>query len=227
MTEYSSKIKRNAEELAAFCKMAYRKGYIAGTEGNFSIRIPGDRFLITPGGMNKGLIESADMVICDKKGAKTEGAHESSSEARLHAMIYEYRSDVNAICHTHSVFATAFSLAGESLDKAILPEFVTLLGAAPLVPYATPGSEQLAMNLKKFVNGRDAFLLEKHGPLTVGRSLTEAFNRTEILERYAEILYYSRQINKTGLLPRSETRRLLEIGGRQDLLESIMTGEDN
>jgi len=220
-------ITRKAEELAEFCKRLYEKEYIAGIEGNLSLRLPENRFMITPKGLNKGFISSKDMVTCDLDGNKIEGAHEPSSEVKIHAAVYKHRNDVNAVCHAHPIFATVFSLAGKPLNKAILPEFIAALGVVPLVKYATPGSEKLASNLIEVVEKYDAFLFEKHGSLTLGRSMIEAFNRTEILERYSKFLFYAQQIGSLKLIPRQETDRLLDIGGRQNLKGQIITEENS
>ena len=216
-----------AEEIADFCSRLYHKEYITGIEGNLSIRLTDNRILITPGGLNKGYITSNDMVICDANGAKLEGIHEPSSEIKMHVAIYERRNDVNAVCHAHPLFATVFSLAGKPFDKAILPEFVITLGIVPVVKYATPGSEKLASNLLEVMDEYDAFLLERHGSLTLGRSMMEAFNRTEILERYSKLLFYARPIESLKLISREETDLLLEIGGRQYLKGIIIAGENN
>lgn len=218
---------KQAEELAEFCNRLYDKEYITGIEGNLSVRLPENRIMITPKGLNKGFITSKDMVVCDASGAKLEGIHEPSSEVTIHAAVYKYRNEINAVCHAHPVFATAFSLAGKPFNKAILPEFVTTLGIVPVVRYATPGSEKLASNLLEVIDKYEAFLLEKHGSLTLGRSMMEAFNRTEILERYSKLLFYARQIESLKLIPREETDRLLDIGGRQNLKGIIIAGKSD
>ena len=216
-----------AEELAQFCQRLYRKEYIAGNEGNLSIRLDQSRFIITPGGLNKGYITADDMVVCDQNGTKLEGAHVPSSEVKIHATAYRARTDVNAVCHAHPVFATSFSVAGVSFNEAVLPEFVVALGIAPLVKYATPGSDRLAANLAEVVGKYDAFLLRAHGTLTLGASLTEAFNRTEILERYAGILFHTRRIGNPPLLPLKEAKHLLDLGGRKHLKGEIIGLENS
>jgi L-fuculose-phosphate aldolase len=216
-----------AKELVMYCKLLYHRGYIAGIEGNLSIRLSEGRFMVTPRGLNKGLISVNDIIVCDPDGKKLEGVHEPSSEAKIHVAVYKHRSDINAVCHAHPTFATAYSLAGRSFDSAILPEFVATLGIAPLVKYGTPGSEKLASNLIEVLDKHDAFLLERHGSLTIGKSLAEAYNRTEILERYAKLLYYAGQIESPKLLSREETERLLDLGGRQALKGIIKSREDD
>lgn len=218
---------RHAEELAEFCRRLYGRKYIAGAEGNLSLRLPDDRILITPKGLNKGFIGPEDLVTCDSEGEKLEGIHAPSSEVKIHTAVYKNREDINAVCHAHPVFATAFSLAGKPFNEAILPEFVVALGAVPVVKYGTPGSQKLASNLLEVLEEHDAFLLEKHGSLTLGRTMMEAFNRTEILERYSKLLFYARQIESLKSIPREETDRLLDIGGRPNLRGEIITGNND
>ncbi len=220
-------ISGHAKELAEFCRRLYNGKYITGTEGNLSLRLPDDRILITPGGFNKGFINPEDIITCNPDGEKLEGIHQPSSEVKIHITVYKNRKKVNALCHAHPVFATAFSLAGEPLNEAILPEFVIALGIVPVVKYATPGSRELASNLLEVLEKYDAFLLEKHGSLTLGRTMMEAFNRTEILERYSKLLFYARQIESPKLIPREEADRLLDIGGRPYLKEIIIAGEND
>jgi L-fuculose-phosphate aldolase len=220
-------IAEQTEELAEFSRRLYNRGYIAGIEGNLSIRLSDNRILITPGGFNKGFIGPKDLVICGSDGQKLEGIHNPSSEVKIHVAVYKYRNDINAVCHAHPVFTTVFSISGEPFNKAILPEFVATLGVVPVVKYATPGSEKLASNLIEVIEKYDAFLLERHGSLTLGRSMTEAFNRTEILERYSKILFYARQLEPPRLIPREETDRLLDIGGRRNLRGTIIAREND
>ncbi|UCC80700.1 MAG: class II aldolase/adducin family protein [Candidatus Zixiibacteriota bacterium] len=220
-------INGQTQELAEFCRRLYNRKYIAGTEGNLSLRLPDDKILITPGGFNKGFINPEDMVTCNSDGEKLEGIHQPSSEVKIHVTVYKNRKDVNALCHAHPVFATAISLAGKPLNEAILPEFVTALGVVPVVRYATPGSQELALNLLEVLEKYDAFLLEKHGSLTLGRTMMEAFNRTEILERYSKLLFYTGQVESPKLIPREEADRLLDIGGRSNLKGVIIAGENN
>jgi len=40
-------------EIVRVCKRLYERGLIAGPDGNVSVRLPGDRVLVTPSGMSK------------------------------------------------------------------------------------------------------------------------------------------------------------------------------
>jgi L-fuculose-phosphate aldolase len=166
-------------------------------------------------------MSSGDIVICDKDGKKISGTYQPSSEYKMHVLIYKYRYDVKAVCHGHPVCATAYACAGKPLNKAILPEILISLGAVPLVEYATPGSDKLSQNLGSYLGRYDAFLLQSHGVVTLGKSIEEAFNRLEKVERYASILLNAEQIGGAKLLSRSETELLLNLSGRVSILDDI------
>ena len=213
-----------AIEIADFGKRLYERKYICATEGNLSARLSDGRIMITPTDFNKGNLKPSDMVICDADSKRGDGAPVQSSEFRLHLVVYEKRPEIGAVCHAHPVYATAFSVARVSLNKAVLPEIVSALGAIPLVAYAPPGSRELGENLKRHVNRYDAFLLEAHGVVTIGRSCEEAFNRMEMVERFAHILYIAEQIGELKLLTSKETLRLLEEAGRLAIKTEIICG---
>ena len=70
--------------------------------------------------------------------------------------------------HAHPPTATAFAVAGEGIPEDVLPEITLLLGAVPVVPYATPGTSALGDAVEPFIAGREAVLLANHGALDLG-----------------------------------------------------------
>jgi len=73
-----------------------------------------------------------------------------------------------------------------------MPEIVLTVGAIPLVPYATPGTEELARALEPWIDHHDAFLLASHGVLTLGRDVREALHRMERVEHLAKVTLAAR-----------------------------------
>jgi L-fuculose-phosphate aldolase len=80
----------------------------------------------------------------------------------------------------------------------------------PLIPYATPGTDDLAMRLGREVETADSFLLESHGAIAVGKDLKDAFHRMETLEAHAELQYHLAVLGKGRPLPADEVRRILK-----------------
>ena len=108
------------------------------------------------------------------------------------------RPEIRSVIHAaHPPSATAFAAAGIPLDRLQLPEMLVLLGTVGC-RCRTPrrGSEALADNLAELLPGHDAFLLENHGALTLGRSVRQAALRMDLLEQNARISLLVRQLGK-------------------------------
>lgn len=185
--------------------------YHAALAGNISARVTGNHLLCTRHGADIGQLRPADIVLCDLTGDCTGEDILPTSEFSLHRIAYAEREDVGAVIHAHPPTATAFAAASAPLDQLMLPEMLVLLGPVALVPYATPGTEDLAQRLKAFLPTHDGFLLENHGALTVGRDLAEAALRMELLEHNARITLTVRQLGKPYVLKREDQESLLEI----------------
>jgi L-fuculose-phosphate aldolase len=185
--------------------------YHAALSGNISFRISEDFVLCTRHGADKGDLSPDDIVVCSMDGKKVEGNGDPTSEYAMHRMAYCERPDVRAVIHAHPPAATAFAAASVPLDSLMLPEMVVLLGPVALVPYATPGTEELAQQLKLYLGNHDALLLENHGGLTVGSDLRQAALRMELLEHNAQITLNVRQIGKPFVLASREMDSLMAI----------------
>lgn len=208
-------------EITEIGRRLYERDHICGTEGNLSARLSDGKILITPSGANKGYLKPEDMIICSADGEKLDGAGEPSSETKLHTEIYEWRKDVIAICHAHPIYSTAYSVAGISLNRPVLPEIVGTLGAIPLAGYASPGSPDLPETLADLIDRYDAFLLKSHGVLTVGKSIEDAFDKLESIERFARVLFLADRMGGAKLLSVKETERLLRKAGRMNIMSEL------
>ncbi len=149
--------------------------------GNVSLRI-GDRVMITPTGMRFKDMEADDIAIIDLEGRILGGNKPPSSEWPFHCGIYRNRPEINALVHSHSREATAWSCM-----RKPIPAFhfsIAELGGThiPCSDYAPPGSEalsQLAINTLGTLNG---CLLGSHGVIAVGKDLTHALDNAELIE---------------------------------------------
>ena len=172
----------------------YHRGYVVATDGNISVRLSDDTLMITPSGIEKGTMQPSDMVIISFDGTKVAGTRKPSSEYKLHVAVYENRPDVKAVIHAHPPLCTALTLAGVTLDTPLVPEVVLALGSIPTAPYGTPSTDQVPQSITPYIPTCDALLLERHGSLTVGVSLSDAYNKLEKLEHYAQTVITAMQI---------------------------------
>ena len=176
-------------------------GLVAGTWGNISARVPDEElFIITPSGKDYRMLSAGDAVIVDKTGKVVEGHLGPSSELPLHLAIYEARSDIKAIVHTHSVFASACAVAHKEIPPMIEDLVQMIGGAVPVAAYALPGTPELAKNAVQALRGRNGVLLANHGVVGCGRSLREALTACELIEKAARIYVYSMSLGGPHIL---------------------------
>lgn len=196
-------------ELVRFSKWLYRLGFMTGTSGNLSVRLDQEKLLVTPTGVSKYLLRSADIVIVDLEGRQLTGSRKVTSEIGMHLAIYRNREDVEAVIHSHPPIATAFACAGRPLDEMLCQEAVMILGAVPLASYATTGTDEVSASLAPLVPKHDAILMANHGAVTYGGSLFNAFSKMETLEHVAQVSLVAHQLGSSHTLHEEQGERLL------------------
>lgn len=182
------------KELVEICKLLYDRNLVAASDGNISVRINDIHLLITPSGKNKGFLHPEEIIVIDIDGNVIEGKGKASREYPMHRTIYMERNDVNAVVHTHPVYATAFAMTGQNIPDNYLIESRVALGKVGLAPYAPAGSLQLAQNIRPFVKDCNAVLLMNHGAIAYGENLMSAYNKMEVLETVSKTIIVSRQV---------------------------------
>ena len=162
-----------------------RKGYLMATGGNLSIRVSGgNAFAITPSNYDYMKMTPEDVCILDFELKVLEGHLQPSVESSMHSAIYQSRPDVNAVVHTHQVYASALSLI-KSPIPALFDEQARFLGrTVEIIPYAPSGTGFLKNTIAKHVkNKNNAFLMQNHGALCLGHDVERAEHNVEILEK--------------------------------------------
>lgn len=200
------------KKVVEISKRVYDRGLVAGAGGNVSARKPGsEEVFITPSGLCKGYLKPTDILKINLRGEILEGSLKPTSETSLHTAIYKIRSDVNAVVHAHPPISTGFACAGIPLDYSIYPEIIVMLGEIPLVEYVTPTTEELAETVAKYAKRYDALLLKSHGTITLGNSLEQAYQRTELFEHFANLVLVSRLLGGPEPLPQAEIKKLRSL----------------
>lgn len=199
------------KEIIEYGKKLVENGLTKGTGGNLSIC---DResglMAITPSGIDYFLIKPEEIVLIDVETGKiVEGDALPSSERDMHRIFYKYRTDIDAIIHTHTTFAA--TIACLNIDLPAVHYLVALAGPdVRCAEYATYGTVALAKNAYKAMKDRKACLLANHGMLAGGGSLAEAYNITEEIEFCCELYYRAKSIGNPVILPEDEMTRMME-----------------
>lgn len=202
------------EQLCEIGRRCWQKGWTAANDGNFSLRLEENVFLVTPSGVSKGFLTPELLLLTDSAGRKLgEWGGVPSSELMLHLRCYARRPDVRAVVHVHPPVGTAFAAARIPLDAPILSEVLMSLGDIPVAPYGTPGTAELPDSVVPYLAEHNALLLANHGALTLGATLLQAYERMETLEHTAKIFLYARLLG--GGVPLTEEQIAPLIRRRQ------------
>lgn len=172
------------------CHKMWQLGWVAANDGNVSIKLQKDLFLVTPTGISKSFITPEKLLVVDGTGKVLEAADKNarpSSEFKMHLRCYKEREDVNAVVHAHPPTATGYAVAHKALDEYSMIETVIAIGSVPVAPYGTPSTEEVPDAIAPFLPYHDVLLLANHGALTVGSDLITAYYRMETLELFAKI----------------------------------------
>lgn len=165
----------------------WQRQLVAANDGNLSARLPDGTILCTPTGVSKGMLTEGMLSIMTPTGEmlRPGDGPGPSSEIRMHLRVYRVDPTVGAVVHTHPPYSTVFAIRGEPLRGDLMTETLMTLPEVPVIPFATPGTDELPDALQPFIKGRQACLLEFHGALTWGPSLTEAYLTMERVESLA------------------------------------------
>lgn len=185
-----------------------QKGYLMATGGNISMRVLGQNvFAITPSNYDYMKMTPGDVCILNFDLEVLEGERKPSVEAAMHGAIYQVRGDVNAIVHTHQVYASALTLIKASIPS-LFDEQARFLGrSVDIIPYAPSGTGMLKNTIAKHVqNHNNAFMMQNHGALIFGHDMERAVHNVEILEKcalaYLLAICSERKISKIPLAVR-------------------------
>jgi L-fuculose-phosphate aldolase len=202
------------EELAEYSRKVYERGFVAATDGNLSVRNPEGGIFITPSGVSKGKVTAGDILLVDYEGNKLEGSGKVSTEVKIHLLVYKHRKEVNAVIHTHPIYATAFASTGKGFTKPVFPEVALTLGKIPLCDFAVPSTEEVPDSMLPYVDYVWALLLANHGAVTFGKNLEDAFLKTEKLEHTAQILWVAESLGGAKSIPQEKLKKIYDISER-------------
>jgi len=196
------------EQLVEISKQLVESGLNKGTSGNVSVR-DGDGLIITPSGISVEKMSASGMVRMQFDGT-FENNKKPSSEWRFHRDILQSRPEINAVIHTHSMFAT--TLACLNLDIPPFHYMIAISGGDTIrcAPYALFGSQLLSDFALKALVDRKACLLGNHGMIALGRDLEDAFAVAVEVENLCEQYWRVLQIKKPSLLNKTQMQEVFK-----------------
>jgi methylthioribulose-1-phosphate dehydratase len=197
-------------ELIAAAKHFYDRGWMAGTAGNLSARLPDGSFWITASGRQKGQLTPSDFIRMNLDGAIVEQPvpeARPSAETSIHLAVYNCFPEAKACYHVHSIEANLVSrlTAGDAVS---LPAIEMLKGLGvweenPQVSMPLFANylevPKIAKEISEFFAVSSpsvpALLIRDHGITVWGDSTAAAYNYVEIVEYIFRYTLAASQLN--------------------------------
>lgn len=222
-TEMNATEATSREQIIQAARLLFRAGVMSHSgHGNMSVRIPeGDRMLLTTGGVIADL-STDQLALVDFAGSVLEGAlYPATREiVAMHSGVYQARSDVRAIIHTHSPRVTTFALAKRALPCAY--EALLRFGVVddiPVADWAPRGSDESVRAIVRTLEahpGIPAVLLANHGLLAFGQDILGAAHLVIAMEEAAELTLEAQTLGGVQPFPpgalEQVRKRLAEFG---------------
>ena len=189
------------------CRGMNALGINQGTSGNISLRHDSG-LLITPTSVPYETMQPEQIVFMDLDGS-FDPAQRPSSEWRFHLDILKARPEINAVVHAHPPYSTILAIMG--LEIPPIHYMIACAGGDTVrcAPYATFGTQELSEHAVRALEDRLACLLEHHGMIAVGPSLSKAMWLAVEVETLARQYHGCLQIGTPRWLPEAEIKNVL------------------
>ncbi|NNN19268.1 MAG: class II aldolase/adducin family protein [Acidimicrobiaceae bacterium] len=178
-------------EIIQACRVLTRLGLVQGF-GHVSARLDDGTVLITPR-KGLGLVKEDELVHLDHAGTKLNNGN-PPLEAAMHLAVFAARSDVSAICRTHSRYVNVMGIS--KLPIEVVHGFgAELRGTVPVhnSPFLVTSGDQ-GHAVVEALKSAHGIVLPGNGSLVVGESVGDACVKTIFLEESAELQFLSRQL---------------------------------
>jgi L-fuculose-phosphate aldolase len=210
--------------LIAACQSLNALGINQGNAGNISLRTD-NAMLISPSAipydqlrpeliahMSLDRRQPAITTPNDPTGIWTSpwtGPCKPSSEWRFHRDILRARPEINAIVHTHAIFATSLAIVHRSIEACHY--MIACFGGHDVrcAPYATFGTQALSDHALAALEGRTACLLANHGMIALGETLERALWRAVELETISKQYSHALMLGQPHILSRTDINEAL------------------
>ncbi|MFM2430837.1 MAG: hypothetical protein RLZZ511_2050 [Cyanobacteriota bacterium] len=195
-------------QIVAAAKYFHDRGWMLGTAGNLSAKLPDGSFWITASGKSKGELTENDFIRLWPDG-HTESpvpSNKPSAETSIHTAVYALYPEAQACYHVHSVEA---NLVSNFTDQGELPlpnlEMIKGFGLWTENPNCTMPlfanhlevpkiGQEIRDRFQEQLPAIPALLIRNHGVTVWGRSPEDARNKIELAEYIFRYMVNARQL---------------------------------
>ena len=175
----------SAEELITFGREAAASGLLASSCGNVSVRLDERRLAISAAGSRLAALTADDIAIVDVADGRHLSGARPSMETVLHRLTYAQRPSAGAILHCQSRAATLLAcMVAPPRELDFVPEVPAYVRAHAYVPYAQPGSPELAESVAAAFADPEVTVVQmrNHGQVVLGATWRHVLRRATFFE---------------------------------------------
>lgn len=191
-------------------KELLRYNLVSLSGGNVSARI-GEHVIVTPSGMDYESLNPSDIVVVDMAGNVVEGDRRPSVDIGALLYIYNGRSDVHALIHTHQVYATSVGLVADELPPVVTTLINATRGAVKVAPYSSAASVEMGVKTVENLGDTRAVILKNHGVVTAGTTIKEALYAAVYLEDAAKSYLLARSVGQPAELDQAQVAEAVAV----------------
>lgn len=190
-SEYESLLK----DVLYGAKSIHERKLVQKGEGNVSARV-GDlnELIITPTLNDYNTLTIDDLVHLKFSGEKISHGRDASSEYRLHVALYQARPRAKYVIHTHSPYASMFSVARRPIPVLFEEMVIFLGGSIPVSDFGRANTFEISETAINGMGDKNAVLMANHGVLACARTINDAIKTVELVEKMAKIYWGALQI---------------------------------
>jgi L-fuculose-phosphate aldolase len=144
---------------------------------------------MTPSALDYDIMTLDDLVVTDINGKVVEGTRQPTSEKALHLACLRTHKDIGAVMHCHAMYATMFAITHQPIPCVIEEVDLYVGGDVPVADYKMSGSEELGVEVSRWLHDRGAVLMANHGLLCVGKNPKDVLKVAKLVERTAKIVW--------------------------------------
>lgn len=183
-------------EVVATAREMSERGLVSGTAGNVSRRDPASGWVaITPTGRSYASLTVEEVSLLDQTG-RLQAGEPPSREAPLHLSLYQARSNIGSVVHTHSAAVSALAILGVALPPVLVEMALAVGGEVPCAPYRRPGTRELGAVVVETLREGRAVILANHGLVAVGPDGASALEVARLVEETAAAYLWARAVGQ-------------------------------
>ena len=193
------------QELASCYRVFSMMGWDELIFNHITVKVPGEEgcYLINPYGLHFGEVTASSLIKIDIEGNKLDEDNPwfvNKAGFVQHSLFHRHLPDVDTIIHTH----TTATMAVCSLEGGLQPSnfyacnFMGQLGYHDFEGVTVRAEE--GKRLIASLDGKRILMLKNHGPVVMGKTLTDAFIKYWSLQRACEIQMATMSMGKAILV---------------------------